>query len=71
MRRGRLSEATMEKSLDRNTTGRPTLTVLRRTYVMLALHFAQPHKLIYALMWFHVTFTFKIVGSRNERLYAP
>jgi len=28
-------------------------------------YFAQPHKLIYALMWLDVTFTFKIVHRRG------
>jgi hypothetical protein len=27
--------------------------------------FAQPHKLIYALVWLHVTFTLKIVHRRG------
>jgi len=28
-------------------------------------HFAQPHKLIYSLMWLHATFTFKVVHRRG------
>src|SRR5262249_388933 len=58
----------MEKSFDRNTTGRSALTCSSknlRDACLLFNSFGQPHKLIYALIWLHVTFIFKIVHRRG------
>jgi ERCC4-type nuclease len=43
----------------------PDLFFEELTGRLLFNYFAQPHKLIYALIWLHITFTFKIVHRRS------
>jgi len=57
----------LKKSLDRKTTGRsaPICSSKNLCDARSSNYFAQPHKLIYAVFWLHVTPTFKIVHRRS------
>ena len=45
--------------------GRPSLLFKELTRCSLFNYFAQPHKLLYALIWRHVTRAFKIIHRRS------
>src|SRR4249920_639633 len=57
----------LEKSLAHNTTGRSAWTFSSKNLRECSLfnYFAQPHELIYALIWPHITPTFKMVHRRG------